>query len=477
MSLFETVQRGVTTGLDTAGQGLSDAWTATRREGEFVIHHPREAARDAMHGVAEGGEWVYDKLIGDDIKTLRDPNASIPDKVIAGLSIASNFVGPEGKLIDKAVSIVAKEALEHGGERLVAGGVKMLEESLGKDAYRELALKGAGYAKELAGGLEAAEKIVERLNLARQTKDAIVATLEDGKALATDLSKVVSGDKALSAEGRAHLLGDIGKLGKDAVDAFGVVAGTKESYHLGTKTVSQLRTEATNTLLEDATLARSQRRVVARGEHLEIDARAEKDFGAASLVKLEKMETKAQADGRRLVVYDPHVSAEQEHQLLEKGISVAKSRADLAKLAVAARLPNGVGVELINLDRNVRTNELVTALKDVKEKHELRETAQGLPAFVRSGPAEVGRKHEQAKPWDGKQATNGTVSWVGEHEVEQYCRGKWTRYEASALSGDLPIEGRQVTIRPDPAHAGHAIVVDPLQQERAQQIERQPVGR
>ncbi len=468
MSLFDDVKSGVTEGFEVARKDVTAGYQAVKAEAVMI-------AQDPVGSLKSAGEWVYDQALGNDIKTLRDPEASTLDKVLAGVSIASNFVGPEGKLIDKGLTVLAKEALEHGGEKLLATGAAKLEETLGKDAMKELAAHGEQMYKSVEKGVEFTEKVLDKLNIARNVKESLTNTLEDMKATFRDTQAAIAAKPGDRAAAWATVTKD---LAKDALDvkSLGTAAWkAKDAIHPEKPaSLAHLQRDATNTLLQDAERFKGDSgRTFVEGENLIIDVRTSKNFIASTDAMLKGMSAEAKDAGKHMVVYDPNVSIDQERKLLADGIAVAKTPAELTKLSVAAKAPGGLGIELINLDKHYNDNEIVMALSDRKEKREAIETLDKAPAFVASGPAEVGAKHEHAKAWDGKSSALGSISWARDGEVQQYYRGGWIKYEAAQLEGDRPIEGHQVTIRPDPANPGMAIVSDPLQrqQQLGQQLE------
>jgi len=120
----------------------------------------QSAARSskAIHVMASTAKAVYNLLIGDDISTLSDPNASTFSKILAGADIASNFfpVGAFGKI---------------GGELAIKGGLKaakLLKEpakaaiQAGKDAVVSGVKKFVGwFGKSKKVVPKGTEKVVE----------------------------------------------------------------------------------------------------------------------------------------------------------------------------------------------------------------------------------------------------------------------------------------------------------------------------
>ena len=454
MSLFETIKSGILAGVGDVERGAID-----------IAHDPGKALREA-------GTWVYEQALGNDIKTLRSPSASVLDKVLAGVSIASNFVGPEGKLLDKGLTMIAKEALEHGGEKLLASGAERLETTLGKEAMKELAENAGKMSKTVAAGIDVAEKVIDKLNIARNVKESLTTTLEDTKELTTDFMAAVHAKPGERAAAWGEVTKDLAKEGKDFAALFAAAKQVKDAIAPEERTLAHLQHRATDTLLQDAEKFKGAGgRTFVEGKDLVIDVRTSKDFLSSTNATLKTMNAEASDAGKHLVVFDPNISDVQERKLLADGIAVAKTSGDLTKLSLAAKVPGGLGIELINLDKRMNATEIGQALHDRKEKRETLEMTAGAPAFVKSGPAEVGRFHEKAHEWDGKQSHFGSISWARDGEVQQYDRGKWISYKASQLEGDPPIEGHQVRIKADPVHPGMAIVNDPMQHE-APQVQR-----
>jgi len=81
------------------------------------------------------GEMLYDFMIGDDINTLRDPNAGAGYKLMAAASIASNFT-PGGGVV-KGVKLV----------RLTSKGMKFTVKGAGKNVFKSQELLDSHYTK------------------------------------------------------------------------------------------------------------------------------------------------------------------------------------------------------------------------------------------------------------------------------------------------------------------------------------------
>jgi hypothetical protein len=89
MSLFEHLKSGFLEGFEFARNEVGNGLRAVEEKAETIAHHPGASLKAA-------GSWLYDQALGADLKTLTNRNASTLEKVLAGVSIASNFVGPEG---------------------------------------------------------------------------------------------------------------------------------------------------------------------------------------------------------------------------------------------------------------------------------------------------------------------------------------------------------------------------------------------
>jgi hypothetical protein len=105
--------------------------------------------------LASTAKGIYNLVIGDDINTLRDPHASTFSKVMAGVSIASNFIPGEGlvKLGGKLAikeGIIAYKALKEP----VRAAAKAVAETASKAVERV-----GGFFKGLFGG--GGKKVVE----------------------------------------------------------------------------------------------------------------------------------------------------------------------------------------------------------------------------------------------------------------------------------------------------------------------------
>jgi len=122
----------------------------------------QSAARSskAIHVMASTAQAVYNLLIGDDISTLSDPNASTFSKILAGADIASNFfpVGAFGKIggelaikgglkAAKLLKEPAKAAIQ-AGKDTIFGGVKKFASWFGKS--KKVVSRGTGEAETTA---------------------------------------------------------------------------------------------------------------------------------------------------------------------------------------------------------------------------------------------------------------------------------------------------------------------------------------
>ena len=382
MSLFEDLKAGSIHLADEARDGALAAGRAIKNEAVDIAHDPGKAAREAA-------TWTYRQVIGNDIDTLmsHDPNVTTVDKVLAGISIASNFVGPEGRLIDKGLTVVAKEVLEHGGEELAAKGAVKLEESLGKDGVKALSKEIDHIAEGMKSGLEKAEKVIEGLNVGASMKKSLTETFDDVKATIGDFDKAIHAAGSERVSAWAKVAADIAKDGKDGLGIVQSGLKAKDLVHpLEPAKLAKLQKDATSTLLQEAErFSGDHGRTFVEGKDLVIDVRTSQNMTKQTRSMLATMHDDAQAAGKKLVVYDPQISKEQERTLLSDGISVAKSQMDLAKLSVASRATGNVGVELLNLDQRVRGSDLGQALQ---AKHEARETQETL--------AGKGKKNEKS---------------------------------------------------------------------------------
>ena len=170
-SLFETLRHDA-----------SHAYAFLKTHGTQILHHPGHATREAL-------EFGYDKAIGNDVKTLlsHDPKTTRLDRVLAGLSIASDFVGPDGRLIGKTITLLEK------------GGLEKLESRLGKDAIEVLAGHSGGAAHRLANALAIAEGVIEKIQTAKNVETAVKTTVDDFKQTVHDIDAAIHaapGDRA-----------------------------------------------------------------------------------------------------------------------------------------------------------------------------------------------------------------------------------------------------------------------------------------
>ncbi len=452
MSLFDTIKHGTL-----------EAVAATRNEIKAIEADPGAAAKGAA-------VWAYDQLLGNDVNTLlsEKPDVTVADRVLAGISIASNFVGPEGKLLDKGLTTAAKFVLEHGGEKLGAIGLEKLEASIGKDAVKELSKSTAHAMEHFNAGIELTEKILDKFKVARELKNTVTTTLTDTKKTIEDVALAAQAPPANRAAAWAQVTKDLVRDGMDVSRLVTAVRDGRESLHPTEPALAKLQHDATGTFLQDAEkLKGANGRIFASGKDLVVDIRTSKDFTAATNAMLREMQAEARAGGKHMVTYAPNISDAQERKLLADGILVAKTPSDLTHISLASKVPGDVGVALLRLDQRVGASQIAEAVRERREENDTRETLAGVADRIARGPADVGVHHDNAKPWDGKQSTYGSISWARDGEVQQYNRGQWISYDAAKLAGDPPVEGHQVIIKADP-QTGMAVVSDPLQHELAQ---------
>jgi hypothetical protein len=459
MSLFEHLKSGFLEGFEFARNEAGNGLRAVEEKAETIAHHPGASLKAA-------GSWLYDQALGADLKTLTNRNASTLEKVLAGVSIASNFVGPEGKLLDKGLTIAAKEIFRRGGEKLLESGTEQFEVTVGKDTIKELAERGGTMSKSVIKGMELAEKAIDKLNISRDVKDSLTNAFEDGKATSEDFKAALHAKPQDRATAWAEVAKDFTRDGKDLVGIIVAAKRVADARPSEKPALARLQQNATSTLLQDAEKSKGANgRTFIEGADLIIDVRTSKNFLASTDAMLKTMNAEATDSGKHLVVYAPNISEAQERKLRVEGIFVAKTGRDLTELSVATKVPGDFGIRFLELEKQITGNETSHALYQRKETRETVEALAGAQAFVKSGPAEVGRFHESATEWDGKERHFGSISWARDGEVQQYDRGKWIQYRESQLEGDKPIEGRAVSIKADPARPGIAIVSDPLQHE------------
>ncbi|MFC5529514.1 hypothetical protein [Cohnella yongneupensis] len=75
--------------------------------------------KKAFKAVATVAKVAYNVTIGDDIRTLTSSNASFGAKLLAGVSLASNFIPGGGAIAKVGVKLVAKEVAQAVEKKLV----------------------------------------------------------------------------------------------------------------------------------------------------------------------------------------------------------------------------------------------------------------------------------------------------------------------------------------------------------------------
>jgi hypothetical protein len=373
---------------------------AVGSEAKWVATHPREAAVAVGEGLYHGAGTVYNLAVGDDLKTVFDSKASTFDRVLAGVSLASNFVGPEGKLVDKGITTLIEQVAKNGGEELATKGIAALEGSLGKETMKVLIEKGGSVAEALEKGLDLAEKGLDRLNMARGVVDGAKKVIEDTKQTLEDVRAALKAAPADRAAAWERVAKDVAAVVGDGVTT--VAAAKKSLDTVRPATLATLQNRAEGTLLQDAERIKAEGRTFVQGDTLLIDVRDSKNFQTKTMTKLETLAEQAENDGRTMVVFDPNVSKEQTAALLAKGISVAKSETELKALSLASRAPHGI--ELVNLSATVQNNDLFRAANERRETNEVRNAIGNAKSDI------TGTSHPEAKPWDGKAQWEGRIT-------------------------------------------------------------------
>jgi len=142
-------------GLPATAISRCDAVTPTRRPANEENTDAFNATSRAISSVCSAAVGVWNALIGDDLRTVADPHASLAQRIRAGLELALD-VGPEGKGLELGVKLAARAAEASAarvGVHAAAAGAHGT--SVGAHAAAESPLF-RGFAAEHLGTVDAA---------------------------------------------------------------------------------------------------------------------------------------------------------------------------------------------------------------------------------------------------------------------------------------------------------------------------------
>jgi|GEM_PF-6831207 len=402
---------------------------------------------------------TYNFLIGDDIRTLRDPNAGVLDKTMAGISIASNFVGPEGKVFGHSLTLltkVAEHALEHGGVELAE---KELERLVGKEGMQALdkALTDSGKfvqrhapdiekfitkAAELTGAAKAVETAPEQV---KKTVDDIEAVFRSGA----------------STWERVQAAGEVSK------DLYALY-GDYRSIHKGVKGLSTAPPPSPGANLTKTMKAHPEdgergtignNHPIVETERATFDARGGKTMREQSVRDLGDLAAKEQ---RPVIVIGHDLDHATQRRLADVGVLVAKDASAAKTLEQILRLPGAeqakaLAQQLQNSDVYVayeqrkHVNTVKDAVDNAQTRAEdevttVRQSADNAVQRINDARIGVGSRHHEAAPYDGKTHT-GTITFAEPGRIEQYIgQNKYMTYTEAQLGGQAPHAGDQMQI-------------------------------
>lgn len=119
------------------------------------LHTVADEAKSVAYGIAKF-------LVVDDWKKLTDPKAPTWERTLAAVSLASNFVGPEGRALTAVAKPILMRAAESLAEHGAADAVKKLIERGGVAELGEAARYLRSHAAELGHGAKASLEQLEK---------------------------------------------------------------------------------------------------------------------------------------------------------------------------------------------------------------------------------------------------------------------------------------------------------------------------
>ncbi|MFC5530163.1 RHS repeat domain-containing protein [Cohnella yongneupensis] len=142
--------------------------------------------KGAFKAAAKVAKVVYDAAIGDDIRTLTSSNASFGAKLMAGVSIASNFIPGGGTVAKVGVKLVEKE-VAHVVEKKVVSEVASKGGRLGnqvtREQNREIAQKLESKGWEVTHGAGKKEEYLPGPNGTKGSNYPDITATKNGKTL------------------------------------------------------------------------------------------------------------------------------------------------------------------------------------------------------------------------------------------------------------------------------------------------------